>query len=98
MALLTKWSAAVPLMALAAGLTLATPQAQAQGPASIRTPSIALLARPGPMQRGLVHHWAPAGIDQHRARLHQPELAPADQVPRAIVERHVEAHHVGDSP
>ena len=46
------------------------------------------------LQRGLVHHRAPARIDEYRARLHQRELARADQVPGPIVERHVQAHHV----
>jgi len=46
------------------------------------------------VQRRLVDDRAAAGIDQDRRLLHHPELARADEVAGALVERHVQADDV----
>ena len=48
-------------------------------------------------QRLLVDQAAARGVDQHRRRLHQRQRLGVDQVPRALVERHVDGHRVGDA-
>src|SRR2546430_4993380 len=47
-----------------------------------------------PVERGLVHDRPAAGVDEDRARLHHRELERAEQIPRRVVEWHVQAHHV----
>src|SRR5437879_4273689 len=47
-----------------------------------------------PVERGLVHDRPAAGVDEDRARLHHRELARAEQIPRRVVEWHVQTHHV----
>jgi hypothetical protein len=48
-----------------------------------------------PLVSILVHDRPAAGVDEDRGRLHGGELVGADHLPRRVVERDVEAHHVG---
>ena len=47
------------------------------------------------MERLLVHHRAPAGVDEHRGGPHQAHLPRAEHVAGGRVERHVQRHDVG---